>query len=267
MAWQDRPRRTCRRWAAALVLALCWVEGAAAQVVDIPSRPGVTQRLLLIKPAQAQATVVLLAGGHGGLRLFNNGTMRWGGENFLVRTHEQFAEQGLAVALLDVPSDRRRPPFLEGFRQTPEHVADLKATIAWLRREWGLPVWLAGTSRGTQSVAFVATELQGPDGPDGIVLSSSILSDERTLAVPALPLQRIRVPVLVVHHERDGCRLCAFNQVAALMDGLTAAPRKQLLAFSGGISEGDPCHAKAHHGFNGIEADVVRQAAAWMLAR
>lgn len=256
----------------ALFLALGALAGlvagrAAAQVVDIPTRPGVTQRLLLVKPAQARAAVVLMAGGHGGLRLFDNGTMRWGENNFLVRTRTQFADQGLAVAVLDVPSDRQRPPFLEGFRQTPEHAADLKAASAWLRSQWGVPVWLVGTSRGTQSAAFVATELAGPEGPDGIVLSSSILTDERSRAVPAMPLERIRVPVLVLHHEQDGCRLCAFSLVPTLMDGLKAAPRKQLLAFKGGISEGDPCHAMAHHGYNGIETEVVRQAAAWMLAR
>lgn len=258
-----------RRLIAALIGVLMGLAagGAWAQVVDIPTRPGVTQRLLLIKPAQAQAAVVLLAGGHGGLRIFDNGTMRWGDNNFLIRTRTLFADQGLAVAVLDVPSDRQRAPFLDGFRQTAEHAADLKATIAWLRSQWGLPVWLAGTSRGTQSAAFVATELAGAEGPDGIVLSSSVLTDDRSRAVPAMPLERIRVPVLVVHHEQDGCRLCAFSQVPALMDGLKAAPRKHLLAFKGGISEGDPCHAMAHHGFNGIEADVVRQAAAWMLAR
>ena len=258
-----------RRLIAALIGVLVGLAagGAGAQVVDIPTRPGVTQRLLLIKPDQAQAAVVLLAGGHGGLRLFDNGTMRWGDNNFLIRTRTLFADQGLAVAVLDVPSDRQRAPFLDGFRQTAEHAADLKATIAWLRSQWGLPVWLAGTSRGTQSAAFVATELAGAEGPDGIVLSSSILTDDRSRAVPAMLLERIRVPVLVVHHEQDGCRLCAFSQVPALMNGLRSAPRKHLLAFKGGISEGDPCHAMAHHGFNGIEADVVRQAAAWMLAR
>ena len=258
--------RRCIATVIAVLLGLA-AGGAWPQVVDIPTRPGVTQRLLLLRPAQPQAVVLLLAGGHGGLRLFDNGTPRWGDNNFLVRTRALFAEQGLAVAVLDVPSDRQRPPFLEGFRQTAEHASDLKATIAWLRSQWGLPVWLVGTSRGTQSVAFVATELAGSEGPDGIVLSSSILADERSRAVPAMPLERIRVPVLVLHHERDGCRLCAFGQVPALMDGLKSSPRKQLLAFTGGVSEGDPCHAMAHHGFNGIEADVVRQAAAWMLAR
>jgi hypothetical protein len=44
------------------------------------------------------------------------------------------------------------------------------------------------------------------------------------------------------------------------------APRKQLLAFKGGITRGDPCEAFAYHGFNGLEPDVVQQIAAWITA-
>jgi hypothetical protein len=113
----------------------------------------------------------------------------------------------------------------------------------------------------------VATELTGPEGPDGIVLTSSILVDDKTRAVPAMPLDRIKVPVLVVHHERDGCRLCAFADVPQLMAGLTQTRARHLLSFTGGVSQGDPCAAMAYHGYNGIEAEVVQQAAAWMLAR
>ncbi|MBU3737507.1 MAG: alpha/beta hydrolase [Rhodoferax sp.] len=238
-----------------------------AQVVDVPTRPGVTQRLLVLRPAQPRAAVVLLAGGHGGLQIQGDGTLKWGGGNFLVRTRQQFAAQDLLVAVLDAPSDRQRQPFLSGFRQTPEHLADLKAVIAWLRAGTGLPVWLVGTSRGTQSAAYAATELTGPAGPDGVVLSATILRDPRSRAVPALPLQAIRVPVLVVHHERDGCPLCAYADLPLLTERLTAAPRSALLPVRGGQDVGDPCEAQAHHGFNGVETPVVRQTAAWMLAR
>jgi len=124
-----------------------------------------------------------------------------------------------------------------------------------------------GTSRGTQSAAYVAIELTGPRGPDGVVLSATVLSDPRSRAVPAMPLARIAVPVLVVHHEQDGCRVCPFSEVPTRMDKLTNAPRKQVLAFRGGLNQGDPCEAFAHHGFNGLEAEVVQQMAAWMLAK
>ena len=239
---------------------------ASQKVVDIPTRPGVTQRILVVSPPAPKAAVVLLAGGHGGLQIFANGSMKWGEGNFLVRTRQMFADQGLLVAVLDAPSDRQSPPFLGGFRQTPEHAADVKAVVAWLRESAKVPVWLVGTSRGTQSAASVATQLAGPDGPDGLVLTSTILRDERGRPVPAMPLEQLRIPVLVVHHEQDGCALCAFADVPALMAKLEQAPKKQLLAFRGGASRGDPCEAFAHHGFNGLERDVVAQIAAWITA-
>ena len=239
----------------------------AQSVIDVPTRPGVTQRLLLLEPPAPKAVAVLFAGGHGGLQLSTEGTLQWGKGNFLVRSRQAFAEQGLAVVVIDAPSDRQSPPFLSGFRQTAEHAADVKAAIAALRGRFKLPLWLVGTSRGTQSVAYLAQTLGAAEGPDGIVLSSTVLNDPRSRGVLAMPLDRVRIPVLVVHHELDACRVCAYADVPALMDKLGAAPRKQLLAFNGGISQGDPCEAFAYHGYNGIEADVVRQTAAWMLAR
>ena len=249
------------------VLALPALAQPVQQVVDIPSRPGVTQRLLVLTPPRPRAAVILLAGGHGGLQLQADGSMNWGKGNFLVRTRNIFARQGLTVAVIDAPSDRQGTPFLSGFRHTPEHAADIKAAISWLRAQANVPVWLVGTSRGTQSAAHAAIELAGPDGPDGMVLSSTILTENFGRPVPGMPLDKVRIPVLVVHHEQDGCMHCRFNDVPQLMDKLVNAPRKQLLAFKGGVNEGDPCDAAAYHGFNGLERDVVGQTAAWMLAK
>lgn len=239
----------------------------AQQVVDIPTRPGVSQRMLVLSPPEPKAAVVLLAGGHGGLQILANGSIRWGEGNFVVRTRQLFAQHGLLAAVVDAPSDHQNPPYLSGFRQTPEHVADIRAVIAWLRIQAKVPVWLVGTSRGTQSAAYVATQLDGPEGPDGLVLSSTILSDKRARPVPAMALERLHIPVLVVHHEQDGCKLCSFGEIPALMDKLNHAPRKQLLSFKGGENRGDPCEAFAYHGYNGIEPEVVAQIAAWIVAQ
>jgi len=258
-----------KRLAAPSMLALSFVASAQTtqSVVDIPTRPSVTQRMIVLTPPEPKGAVVLLPGGHGGLQIFPNGSMKWGDGNFLVRRRQLFAERGLMVAVVDAPSDRQSWPYLVGFRQTPEHAADLKAVIAWLREKSKAPVWLVGTSRGTVSAAYVATELSGPEGPDGIVLTSTILTDDKGRPVPAMPLQRIRVPVLVVHHEQDGCSLCSFSEVPALMAKLANTPRSQLLSFKGGLSTGDPCEAFAYHGFNGLEPEVVQQVAAWVLAK
>lgn len=255
--------------AALFALALSFIARAQtdSKVVNIPTRPGVTQRLLVLTPVAPKAVVVLLAGGHGGLQIDSAGTMKWGAGNFLVRSRQLFAEQGMLVAVVDAPSDRQTQPHLDFFRQTAKHAADLKAVIAWLRETTKLPVWLIGTSRGTQSAAYAAIELAGPDGPDGVVLTSSILIEPRGRPVPAMSLGRLQIPVLVVHHEQDGCASCLFSDLPALTGRLTGTPRKHVLAFKGGQNKGDPCDAFAHHGFNGIEPEVVRQVAQWVLAR
>jgi len=266
--WRNLMHTFKRLFGAALLALLAQAQAQVVQkVVDIPTRPGVTQRMLVLAPPEPKAAVVLIPGGHGGLQLFPNGSMKWGEGNFLVRTRQLFADQGLLVAVIDAPSDRQAAPFLQGFRQKPEHAADLKAVIAWLRESARVPVWLVGTSRGTQSAGYVAIELSGPEGPDGVVLSSTILSDDKGRPVPAMPLGKIRVPVLVVHHEQDGCTHCAFSDIPALMSKLTSAPRSQLLSFKGGNNQGDACEAMAYHGFNGLEKDVVQQTAAWIVAR
>ena len=143
--------------------------------------------------------------------------------------------------------------------------ADVKRLIAWLRQQANVPVWLIGTSRGTQSAAFLGTELRRADGgADGIVLTSSILIDPRGRPVPAMPLEKIHVPVLVVHHREDGCFACRYTDLPPLMRKLTAVPRKELITIEGGASRGDPCEAMAHHGFNGIEREVVAKIAEWI---
>lgn len=258
------------RWTARLLgaLAVLWAVAAGAeQLVEIPTRPGVTQRMLVLPAARPLATVILLPGGHGGLQLGPDGALRWGAGNFLVRSRQAFADQGFTVVLVDAPSDRQQPPFLAGFRQRPEHVADLGAVIAWARSSAPAPVWLVGTSRGTQSAAYLATALSGPAGPDGVVLTATVLLDPRGRAVPAMPLQRVHVPVLVLHHTQDGCAACPFALAGQVVAGLTNAPRRELAAVSGGTSQGDPCEAFAHHGFHGIEGAVVQRIADWILAR
>ncbi len=240
---------------------------ASAQTTEIPTRPGVVQRMLVSKAADAKATLILFPGGHGGLQLYPNGSMKWGDGNFLVRTRQNFVDQGFNVIIVDAPSDRQSPPFLQGFRQRPDHATDIKAVIAWARETSKVPVWLVGTSRGTQSVGYIATELVGPEGPDGIVLTASILADEKGRPVPAMPLGKIRIPALIVHHEQDACEHCPFTLAPQVIDKLKNAPRKELLPFTGGSSSGDACEARAFHGFNGIEQDVVQKIGAWVLAK
>lgn len=249
-----------------LLLIISSVYAQSERVVDIPTRANVTQRFLFSSPSNAKAAVILIAGGHGGLQIFPSGKLKWGANNFVVRNRGLFAQRGLMVATIDAPSDRQSNPYLGGFRQRPEHVEDVKAVIAWIKQQANIPVWLVGTSRGTQSAAYIAVQTAGGQGgPDGLVLTSTILTEEKGRPVPVMPLGTVKIPTLVVHHKEDGCQHCAYGEIPKLMDKLTAAARKELVTIEGGTNIGDPCEAQAYHGFNGRDEEVADKIAKWIV--
>ncbi|MDE2607017.1 MAG: alpha/beta hydrolase [Burkholderiales bacterium] len=254
--------------ALAAALWLAAVPAWAQQVVDLPSRPGVTERMLVLPNSSASATVLLLTGGSGHVNIKDSGQIARA-ENFLVRTRERFRQEGFNVLVLDAPSDHGARPYLGGgFRDSAEHVADLGAVVHWARQQFGLPVWIVGTSRGTQSAAHAAEVLAPPAGPDGIVLTSTILlrsprGGDQGRPVPEMDLGRIAVPVLVVHHEQDPCPICQPGQLPGLMKRF-APGRAELKTYTGGDSQGPACEPWSHHGYNGIEDRVVADIAAWI---
>jgi len=252
------------RFFAILLFTVFLYADSSSRVVDVSTRSNVSERLLIFTPQTPKAVVVLFAGGHGGLQLSSEGKFGWGEGNFLMRTRELFLKSGLMVVIVDAPSDHQREPYLNGFRQTKEHLQDISAALAWIKTETMAPIWLVGTSRGTQSVAYVATE--NPTNIHGIVLTSSILYDAKSDAVPEMKLEKLQMPVLVVHHKEDGCSHCSFDLIPSLMNKLSASTSKELIAIESGQTKGDPCNAFGHHGFNGVEQEVVTKIADWVLA-
>src|SRR5262249_7475697 len=126
-----RPKRAgvetngVKRWLGVFLVVLAVSDGGCSGAVfAVPTRPGIVERVLVLTRANPKAVVLLFAGGHGGLGIRQNGIFTWGAPNFLVRSRDLFVSQGLTVVVVDAPSDHQNSPYLYGFRQTPEHVAD-----------------------------------------------------------------------------------------------------------------------------------------------
>jgi pimeloyl-ACP methyl ester carboxylesterase len=251
----------------AVALAVWPAAALDQQRRTIPGRPGVTQSFVLIRPAAAPAaSVVLFTGGRGALGL-DRGLPGPRATNFLVRNRYRFAERGLLVAVPDAPSDRKAEALV-GFRTTAEHAADVRALIAALRAEAPVPVWLVGTSMGSVSAANAAARLT-EGGPDGVVLTSSVMGRTREMgeSLQDVALDRIRVPVLVVHHRDDACRASRYADTTWAMRKLSAAPKRELLTYSGGDApQSDACEPLSPHGYLGLDATVVEAIAAWIAA-
>ena len=259
-----------RRALAALALVAAVAAPAAAEEVKtIPTRPGVTQSFILLRPSETPvASVILFAGGNGALGLGPDGRMASLGGNFLVRNRARFAEaHGFMVAVPDAPSDHA--DGLSRFRASREHAEDIRALIATLRATAPAPVWLIGTSMGTVSAANGAARLSRESGPDGLVLTSTITrwNKREGESVSDVKLRDIAIPTLVVHHREDACPFTPFADIPGLVRDLSKAPRRELIAFEGGAPpQSGPCEARAAHGYLGLDAQVVKAIADWIKA-
>lgn len=240
-------------------LALPAAAARADEIVTLDTRPGVTQSVAIVAPPNPVAIVVLFAGGQGKIPISQLKPGQWVAKgNFLIRSRYEFAKHGFLVAMPDVPSDLIGKTGLEGMRRSWEHATDIAVVIAHLRSRAALPVWLIGTSRGTESAAALALRL--PALVQGMVLTSTIgVPNRGGFSVFELPLHRVAVPALVVAHKNDGCFVTPPALAKRIADTMTASPRREAKTFEGGLPpvDKDPCEALSEHGYYGIEKQVV----------
>lgn len=242
-----------------VLLLVCGLAQAGGQVFRVPTRPDVTATLFWETVPSARATLLLLPGGDGGFGKVVGG--RPDSPNFLVRSVPLFLEQGFNVAVFGRPSDTAVLGYAE--RVSEPHLSDLRSVLAFVKERSEAPVWVVGTSRGTVSATAMALRVQ--DGLAGLVLTSSVVSRNKTGAVSGQALEALSLPVLLVHHARDACAVCRPEEVAAVLEGLTHAPIKKLVMAEGGSGPGgDPCGPLHWHGFVGLEKETVGTIADWI---
>ena len=220
--------------------------------------------------ASGRVALVLLPGGGGHVNLDDHGCARALKGNSLVRSLSHFRDLGLVTALVDAPSDHPGEDGLAGFRVSAAHADDLGRIIRDVRARANAAVWIVGTSRGSISAANAASRLTGPLAPDGVVLTSALMSGGKggqrpwvTQTVFDLRLEDIRVPVLVVGHAADTC----LRSPATLMPNVTArtnGAREQVVTVTGGPGRAagsqpsvEACEGRSPHGFIEQEAAVA----------
>ena len=220
--------------AAAALFGLVCGSAFADETVSIGGSPAV-----LIKPKAPRASVILLPGGDGAINAGDNGEINGLKLNQLVRTRHAYAARGLAVLVVDAGTD---------LNSAVQYMAAIKR-----------PVTVIGTSRGT---IRAAEGIARGARPDALVLTSGFLSAEsgsgqNVMSILGSPSSLPRT--LVIHHSQDSCRATLPAGVEPFVKW--SAGRARAVWVSGGLNEGDPCQAGGHHGFNGLDGQVVGIAA------
>jgi len=260
----------------ALILAACAfgfcsaspaARAADAEAVTIDTTFIVkTPPVRLDRPAhKARASVVLMSGGNGLLSLDATGTITDSTGNFLIRSADLFLRHGLNVMMADATP--AHPAGLNfAVRLSATHAAELQGFINAASIRWGKPVWVVGTSNGSISAVTAAGFLPALAGLRGVVLTSPVtiltLSTQPTFNLYA---QRITVATQVVWHQDDHCPVTPPAGSAGLFAQIPSADKASSTFEHGHSVATDPCGAFSEHGYAGIEEEVVKKIAHFIL--
>jgi pimeloyl-ACP methyl ester carboxylesterase len=242
-----------------LIFLACSARAQEAMIdIDI-GRGGASIPAYVMRHPQAIATLVLLPGGDAGSGKIINGKPTSG--NFLSRSREYFQAEGFNVVVAYRPSDLRGLEY--EYRTSKKHITEIERVVDFAIKEYGKPVWLIGTSRGSVSATASAIAL-GPIKINGLVLTSSVTS-KKDGAISTQNIGSIQVPTLVVHHKNDACHICVPEEARLLVDDLFKAPAKKFILIDGGSNpEGEVCAARHWHGFINFEKETVQAITAWI---
>jgi predicted esterase len=250
---------------AGVLCFLCAMAHAAAQeLVTLATRDNVTQSFLLLAPAQPAAVALLFPGSFGNIQLrMQDGEIKFSGGNFLIRSRLAFVEGGVAVAIMDTPSDQ--PQGMQDlFRLGDSHAADVAAVVADLKKRFvSAPVFLIGTSRGSTSAAAAGRALG--NAVSGVILTSSMYIAARSgQGLSHFNFAEIGAPVLLAHHVDDSCAYTPYREARRLAE----AARYPLISVEGGRpATSGSCEAFSAHGFLGKESETVGAMVNWMLKK
>lgn len=253
--------------ASAPALATPATEGLTESYRAVALQRGGELRILVDqKTGTTPSTAVLLFPGYPGvLRLREEGGQpRYDlAGNFLVRARRHLADEEILTVMVDCPVDRWTSCD-DAYRMSATHAADVADVIDAIKREFGTrQVYLAGTSYGTLSSAFLARALGGTiDGAIHTATFTDPGADGHGAALRDFDWSAARVPQLFVHHKEDPCALTRYAAIAARRGTLP------LVSVTGATDvRGQACEAFTQHGFVGRERMVMRAIADWVKDR
>jgi hypothetical protein len=235
-----------------------------------------------------KALVILFSGGGGGAGISGTGALvESSGPNFLVRSAHLLAEEGFVVVTIDRADDwpfnwieiindpyNPKPPDYDHFRASMSHAVDISRVINDVNKDYNLPVFLVGTSRG--SLSPVSNHLFS----SGISISSPLTDLTLGMGLPlneqgspeSLQADSVTVPTQIVWHKKDGCEVTtpdkAFLLASAFFDNNLDV---SVTEVSGGFDNSSTntsifpaCMENTYHGFLGIESCAILETSGWI---
>ena len=184
-------------------------------------------------------------------------------KNFLNRYKDNIVEKGVAFYLFPNFDSNTKASYPR--RISEDRIGRLNELIKYISGINDKPIFIIGFSRGAVDTGFYAKKY--PNSISGIILASGIYKNDsnkaKNFSMEKIIGKKIKVDTLVVHHEKDECRVTQYKYAKSFFKKLKA-PKKNLLNYTGGNGTGRECGPYHYHGFEGIELKVANDIAEWI---
>jgi hypothetical protein len=258
----------CFNHAAAQTMTPILIEADVGRESGVFSKSPVVQRAILLKPSIAADTALMFYRGWSGIANIKTENDWKRNLNYLQNNTDLFAQAGIALVVMDCPSDENRiapgnTPLAcnDDYRSSVKHADDVKKIMAVLKEKYGITqFYIMGHSYGTISSKWLAKNL-------GTEIQGSIHSAAQTVASPRMrtygysaesfDMGSLKAPVLNIHHGDDQCIYTPYSTVLGYS-------KNNLITVKGGIPNGDVCGGGNYHSFEGREEVSSRAIIQWI---
>ena len=250
-------------WAALILFStVAWASPVLAQVFLVePMEKGIfgssdPTPTFLWPGRDAKAVLIMIPGGDGHLGLTPERTDLGG---FYGNTLKRLSDPALTSGRLDVVVFDNPYRMLVGdaaptARASSDHLSRIESVVRYYRDKFAKPVWLMGHSNGAVSVTEFWRKIHGGENEkliEGMVVSSA----RNGISFP----DDTAIPVLFLHHEKDGCLKSEAHRSKAVYESLKANgnEKTEYAWITGGQPEAANACYSGYHMYWGAGAEVA----------
>jgi hypothetical protein len=258
----------CLNAATAQTMSPTLIEVGTGRETGIFTKSPVVQRAILLRPSMPTDTALLFYRGWSGIANIKSENDWHRNLNFLKNNTNLFAQAGIALVVMDCPSDENsvgagNTPLgcSDDYRSSKKHADDVRKILSLLKEKYGINnFFIMGHSYGAISSKWLARNL-------GTEIQGSIHSAAQTVASPRMraygystesfDMSALKAPALNIHHGDDQCIYTPYSTVLAYS-------KNNLITVKGGAPNGDVCGGGHYHSFEGREEASSKAIIQWI---
>lgn len=246
-----------------LLFGFLGIQAATGAVEDLKLKTIQTKNrtsLLIydLKIESGKVTYILVPGGEGGIGEIVEGQPS--NQNFLVRSRGHFFKTPANVLIPFRTAESQS--WSSSYRVSKEHQSEIE-TLVDLAEKNNRPIVLVGMSRGTLSALSYLQRSKDPRIQALVLLSA--VTGQKGENVFSLEIEKIKIPVFLVHHLKDECPSSRPGDVNKVLARFFQSNSKALKWIEGGRgASGEVCGSNHWHSFINKEAETVEEVHRWV---